>query len=258
MEPETGCEICFGIAYWEKRWVAVPFFHVPEDAINESGDLMRFKVTPLEGHIIESPPRRENRALETMVVSESIVPRLWSEKALKQLCKRNDLPLAWVTDGFPRKKCRTSGDANRREDRKIKSLTPKEFRSIRRELDKLNKQAALIINILWFLNQSLGKGGGFVTLAEVVRLKADDISPENNDGSNWIQLIRTRGDRTHMVVHCLPPRLWKSLCSQIDETSPFVFSSRDEGPFLPGQIDSYLKRAAEKAGIKGTITKCFA
>ena len=46
---------------------------------------------------IEPLPKRENKALEKNAASvrETIVPWLWSEKALKELCRQNDIPLNW-------------------------------------------------------------------------------------------------------------------------------------------------------------------
>ena len=110
MKREDGRELFFGMAYWKKRWVSVPFFHCPDGAITETGELARFKVTILDGQKIEPLPKRENKALEKNAASvrETIVPWLWSEEALKELCRQNDIPLNWVTDRFPRKERRKS------------------------------------------------------------------------------------------------------------------------------------------------------
>ena len=174
---ELQQKLYFGVAYWKKRWVAVPFFHLPLDAEIEDNHLARFKVTALDDHKIEALAQRKNKASEKISVLEAIVPWLWDEKALKQLCRRNDLPLAWVTDRFPRKKYATKGSVNRRRNRKIHPLTSQEFTCIRKELAKLNEQAALIARILWYLNRALGQGGGFITLEALVRLQIQDVSP---------------------------------------------------------------------------------
>ena len=254
MRLENGQELYFGVAYWKKRWVGVPFFHLPPGAETEDGQLARFKVTQLDGSKIEPLAQRENKALEKIQVQETIVPWLWSEKSLKELCRENDLPLSWVTDRFPRKQYHTRRSDNRRELRKITSLTPTEFRRIRKELLKLNEQAALILRILWYLNGSIGPGGGFVTLEEIIRMQIQDVSPENENGSNWIRLQRIGMRSTRLVVHCLPPQLWKALCRQINEKSVFVFSTKHGGPLHPEQIDFYLKKAARIAGFGMSIT----
>ena len=132
-------------------------------------------------------------------------------------------------------------------------LTSKEYRKIRKELFKLNEQVAVIVEIVWYLNQILGKGGDFVTLEEVVRLQVKDIDPDEPNRSNCITLFRS-GTKCHMVVHYLPPRLWRAVCEQIEDDSVFVFSTRNGGPLLPVQVDACLKKAARIAGFKEAIT----
>jgi hypothetical protein len=256
MKDGDGQERCFGIAYWKRRWVFVPFFHVPDSAVTEDGELVRFKCTPLDRQIIEPLQQRETKAREKnqALVKETIVPWLLAEKELKQLCRRNDLPLAWVTDRFLRNKRNVKKGANRREDRKIRSINSKEFRRIHKELTLLNEPTSLIIAILWYLNNSLGKGGAFVTLEEIVRLQVEDVSPEQANASNWVRLLRTGISGTHLIVHCLPSNLWKRLCRQINDNLAFVFSNRDGGPLLPVQVDTQLKKAAKLAGFKESIT----
>lgn len=238
---ELRQELQFSVAYWKKQWVAVPFFYLPPGTEIEDSHLARFV-------------QRKNKASERVPVLESIVPWLWAEKVLKQLCRRNGLPLAWVTDRFPRKKYATKGSANRREGRKLRPLTFQEFKGVRNELAKLNEQAALIARILWYLNRTLRKGGGFVTLEELVRLQIQDVSPKSDDGSNWIRLQRTGMNNTQLVVLCLPPQLWKALCRQINDNSMFVFSTKNGGPLLSEQVDSHLRKAGKLAELKGVVT----
>lgn len=106
MKEKKWEELSFRIAYWKKRWVAMPLFLLPPEARKPDGRCMQFEFVPTDGQTIEPLPQRENNALEKVSVSEIIVPWLWSESALKQLCRRNDIPLAWVTDRFPRKNMR--------------------------------------------------------------------------------------------------------------------------------------------------------
>ena len=255
MKLEGGRELYFVMAYWKKRWVSVPFFHLPDGAITKTGELARVKFTPLDGQEIEPLPKRENKALEknAEVVQETIVPWLWPEKDLKKLCRENDIPLGWVTDRFPRKKRSTRTEVSRREARKIPSLTPREYRKIRKELFKLSEPIAVAVEIVWFFNQILGKEGDFVTLEEVLRLQVQDVDPESPDGFGCIRLFRS-GMQCHMIVHYLPPRLWKALGRQINDHSVFIFSTRNRGPLLPVQVDTCLKKAAKRAGFKEPIT----
>ena len=250
-------EVSFLPAYdsHQRHWVLVPLFHLPEGALDEeTGQLRSFKVTILDGEPLGKLETRDSTpAMEKIarVIKACIIPRLWKEKSLKELCLRNDIPLAWVTDRFPRKKRGKGEDVNRREIRKNKPLLFSQFSKIRR---KLNKPTALILNILWYLNHSLEKGGGFITLEEILRLRIEAISPESEDGSNWIRLMRHGMTSTQLVVHFLPPRLWKTLCQQIHENSPFVFSNRYGAPLLPVQIEKDLKIAALAAGFKDITT----
>jgi hypothetical protein len=244
-------EIPIVLAYWHKkrRWVAVPLFHIPQDAIAENGDLIRIRVTPLDGQEIRSIPTRKRNFVKA--VNECIVPSQWSQKDLKQLCVRNDISFFWLTGKSSTKSSRGRRNAIRREYRKIKPLTPKQFRKrFLRELKKISKQTALIAQILWFFNKVLGKGGTFVTLEEILRLKIEDVAP---DPDNWIRLMRT-GTYAQLVHFTLPQYFWKSLCDQIDEDSIFVFSNRDGGPLLPGQIERHFRKAGKQSGIKETVT----
>jgi hypothetical protein len=96
--------------------------------------------------------------------------------------------------------------------------------------------------------------GDFVTLEEILRLQVQDISPEKDVSSNWISLYRSG----HFIVHCLPPRLWKSICHQINDNSAFVFSNKFGGPLSPVQIDKYIKKAAKKTGcFEFSITSLY-
>src|SRR5690349_15466893 len=44
MKLQNGHELCFGIAYWKRRWVGVPFFHLPEGAISADGKAILAKI----------------------------------------------------------------------------------------------------------------------------------------------------------------------------------------------------------------------
>lgn len=256
MKLEDGREVHILIAYYQRRWVDVPLFFVPERA-DKGTHLAKFEFVPLDGTVIEPAPRRECPARGKIFASvrESIVPWLWSERSLKQLCKRNDIPLSWVTDRFPRKKYLTSGKTGRREERKNTPLTPKEFRKLRKELGKVSKQSRLIADILWFLNSRLAGLGGFVTLEEIVRMQIEDVDPDLGYGTGSICLFREKMNCSSMIAHFLPSRLWNPLCQQINEKkSMFVFANSDGGPLLVSKIDGHLKLAAKRAGFKEPIT----
>jgi len=256
MKPENMPEIFFGLAYYKRRWVRVPLFYAPAEAVTETGELAYFRFIPVDGQVLTPPPKREDTAFDKnwSEARETIVPWLLPEKVLKELCRRNDIHLPWVTGRTPQRKGNSSGDANRRENRKIRSLTSKEFRQIHKELIKIDKQSALIASILWFLNDSFEEAGMFITLEEVIRLRVQDVSPEQETGPDYIILKRTRGNRTQHVSHFLPLKLWRPLCQQINENSMFVFSNKTGGPLFAVQVDEHLKKAAKRAGFEEPIT----
>ena len=206
--------------------------------------------------LVDNPPKidplsmRESRAVQKYAAfaEDTIVPWLWSKKALKALCIRNDIPIEWVSDWFSRKMRRSVGYPNRRENRKIGSLTLKKFKKVLKELKGLNEQSAVIASILWFLNSNLEEGGGYITLEEILRVKIMDFSPEEEIRPARIDLMRT-GRCTHLVSHWLPLKLGKSICRQIKKNSIFIFSNKYGGPLLPEQVKRHLLKVA-KSRIK--------
>ena len=88
------------------------------------------------------------------------------------------------------------------------------------------------------------------TLESLLRLTVEDIAPAQDEESNWIRLQRPGA----LVVNILPQYLWQSLCKQINEDSPFVFSNKDGAPLLPAQVNRHIKEAAQRAGIKEIVT----
>jgi hypothetical protein len=244
-------EIASMSAYWhrKRKWVGIPLYYLPPDAINANGDIIRFKVKYLD----EDENGRNERPLKSksrvdVPVIMSIVPWLFPFKELKQICFRNDIPLKWVTGISPKR----SQNKHRRLQRKIEPMAPTELRLLIGALNKINKQTKLIVEILWYLNRSLGKGGGYVTCEELLRLKVQDLE-FRKAAPGCIRLIRT-GNRTQIVFYVLPEYLWELLCSQIHNHSPYVFSNKHGGPLLLSQIDIHLHRAGKLAGIENPIT----
>lgn len=232
--------VFFGVAHWKKKWLAVPLFFLPaEEAV--------------EGNFLESVSQRETPGLDKINVFATILPWLWSDRDLKKLCAMNGIPLTWVTDRFQQTTTVQTGVVNRREKRKIQSLTTSQFQAIRKELLKLNTQVALIVRILWHLNQELKQGGGFVTLEELVRLQVQDISPNREEKGNWIRLLR-RGASLRFMVISLPSHLWRALCRQINEDSVFVFVNKQGGPLHLEYVDAFLRKAGKVVGLRGAIT----
>lgn len=251
METTRTREVVLMPAYWHKirKWVGIPLYYLPSDAIDANGDIIRFKVKYLnEDKNERNEPSPQGKSYVGVPVSMSIVPWMLPLKEVQQICIRNGIHLQWVIGVSPTR----SQNESRRVQRKIEPITAKEFGFLIKALGKCNKQTKLIIEILWYLNRSLGKGGGYVTCEELLRLKVQDLE-FRKDSPGCVRLIRT-GNRTQMVYYVLPTYLWDSLCRQIPNHSFYVFSNKYGGPLLPSQIDIHLRRAGKLVGIKNPIT----
>jgi integrase len=252
MKLENGRELLFAQAYFNRQYVNVPLVHLPEDAITNEGDIAFFRFVPVDNPPKVDPlPMRESKAAKKYpaIAKVTIDPEELSDEDLKQLCKRNDIPLAWVTNRFSKKVNRSSGSSRRLEKRKITTITQDEFRKIIRELKKLNRQSAVIIEILWFFNSRLEEAGEYVTLEEILRVMVQDFSPEEEVRPAQICLKR-HGKSSRIISHHVPEELGRSISKQIKRDSMFVFSNRHGGPLLTVKVDSELKIAAANAGVK--------
>lgn len=256
----------FTIAYYKRRWVFVPLFYIPKDAYDEkTGELYRMRATLMEGQEPLKPlKRRDSRQIKEEIASsicETILPWQLPIEKVKQLCLRNDIPFRWVVRNVgnsmmqqpdPEKDEEESEQPTpgyKRRKRKTSILNGKEFRQFLAALKSIHKPSALIAQILWFLNNSLVDGGGFLTLQEVIRLTVDDVAPEDEE-ANWIRFCRS----SNMLVHYLPDYLWKELCKQARPNSWYVFSNQMGGPLLAMQIERYFAKASKKAKLNISIT----
>jgi hypothetical protein len=259
MTLENERKLLFFPAYYKRRYVNVPLVHLPEEAITNDGDIVQFRFIPVDNPPkIDPLPLRESRAAEKYSAFQKVTinPEELSDKELKLLCKTNDIEISWVTDRFSKKASRAGSSHRRREIRKIRSLTHQEFEKIIVELEVLEKQSALIVSVLWFLNSSLKGGGAYITLEELLRALIHDFSPQEEGIPAQIRLKRFERN-PHIASHYLPEKLGKSVLRQIKRNSMFVFSNRYCGPLLPVKIDSDLKKAAKKAGIKDVTSLSF-
>lgn len=260
----------FTIAYYKRGWVFVPLFYIPKDAYDEeTGELYRMRVTLMEGQEPLKPlKRRDSRQIKEEIASticETILPWQLPIEEVKQLCLRNDIPFRWVVGNVgnskihqpdPEKDEEESERATlgyKRRKRKTSILNGKEFRQFLAALKPIHKPSALIAQILWFLNNSLVDGGGFLTLQEVIRLTVDDVAPEDEE-ANWIRFCRSSNKKSSMIVHYLPDYLWKELCKQAKPNSWYVFSNQMGGPLLAMQIEHYFAQAGKKAKLTKRVT----
>lgn len=248
----------FTSAYYQDRWVQVPLFYLPKDAIGEDGYLHHFQIIPVDGEKIDTieRARRQTDLAEQKIndsIKETILPWILPIKELKKICTNNDIPENWIS-GFQKKisKKETTKRSTRRNNRKCKALNPQAYKKLIRYLRKISPQSALIAEILWFFNKQLQAGDDYVTLAEVLRLRIQDVDPEISI-SPCIRLSRTSSSGSHMVVHFLPKYIFKPLCRLIEQDSFFVFSNKNGGPLLPGDVARHFKKAGQLAGIKEMV-----
>ncbi len=245
--------------YYKGEWVYLPLFFVPEEAITDDR-LFYFQLTPVDGKKISDPepePRRNwevTRACIRSKAKSTILPWMISNKELKELCARYNIPIGWVIN-IPKSKVSKAKYRKQtgRKKRKCSFLDRLEYKSFIEELGKLSATAEVIAEILWFLNQKLSKGNDYVTLEEILRLTILEIDVEDVF-SGCISLSRSSQKSSHIVGHYLKEKLWVALNKQIRQDSGFVFSNKNGGPLLPGDIDRVFKKAGKNAGIKGSVT----
>lgn len=245
---------CFINAYHRGRWVSVPVFYVPNDAVGDDGCLHHIQLILVDEQELPKPPRRcINHAYDSITIQETILPWRLSNKELKELCTKNDIPLSWVT-GFQREisKNNITDRSSRRKKRKYTCINTTEYKKFIRELRKISCQSVIIAEILWFLNKRLQAGDDYITLEEILRMRIQDVDPE--DGlTTCICLSRTSPQGCHMIGHYLPKYIWRPLCRLIRQDSLFVFSNKNHGPHLPSDIAKHFKKAGKLAGIKGSV-----
>lgn len=234
-------------AYYEGNWVVVPLFFVPEGALDEeTGELHRIKVTILDNSPLEPLDSRDgSEGFQNIAnaVASSIVPWMMPQKILKELCRRFDIPIGWVTGIFP--KFRKKLDGLRRKQRKETPLTHDKWKKFIPQLRSMSGTSALIAEIIWFLNNQLAEGGGFVTAEEMLRLKVHDVSPETNDSPSWIRCMRIGFTGASLIAHYLPSHLWSRLNKQIKPHTLFVFSDKKGAPLSANCIERHFKKSGQ-------------
>lgn len=210
MTADSQLPIRFFVAYWKKRWLGVPLLLELYKNVEEDGTMPKYKLIPLDGSTIEPSPRRECLFSQKVQIAEVINPTAWNDKDLKALCCLNDIPTEWVTNRFPREVYNRQNEPHRQKTRSRRVLINDEYRKVQKELIQLNSQAALVARILWFFNRSIGRGGGFITLEELLRLRVTDVSLGPPYDSGTITVHRDSYG-SHMAAHFLPPQLWNEL-----------------------------------------------
>jgi|GEM_PF-5955267 len=241
----------FAIAYWKRKWVCVPFFHLPQ---HSAQDIEKTRPFMPENYDPHAEIEEETRAYDNIHPRESIVPWLCDQHDLQELCNLNNIPIGWVLGRQVKKPVKRRKSYSRRDNRKILSLKGRQIQKILTSAKRLNRQHGVALKLLWHLNKLLCRGGDFVTLEEILRMQIREISSYNDNGCNWINLYRRGKSGGHIVAFCLPTYLWQAIRDQIDDNSVFLFSNKHGGPIHTLQVDKTLKHAASLVGIQETVT----
>lgn len=252
-------------AYYQRRWVLVPLRYIPKEAEEDEGRekrIARYKSSELYEHEFDPIPKRICKSKEEIVEStiEVLDPDSLSDKDLKKLCRMNHIHLSWIIEHSSKKFKKISSAINRREQRKSDSLSREEFKRLNVALksppvrNRLSKSSALIARLLWFLNRELSEVDSYVTLQELLYLQVEHVSPVSSDGLVSVELNRRRETKLHITLFLLTKGLSKSLCDQITNNSPFIFSNKYDGPLDPDDVNRYIKQAGERAVIEGIVT----
>lgn len=245
-------EVKFIFAYFKGRWVRLallPKTHNESEYTIEPNQEVDQSLKPSSG-------RNCKEAYEYIIsnAKEMIFPERLSDKDLKELCYRNDIPLNWVTNRFVNGIKESSGGRKQqfKTKRKCPPISSKDYNIFIDELNKINKTAGLIAEILYFINKSFG-GYTYITLEEILRLKTSGVDFDDKF-SKCISTLRLTSKESHLVSHYLPDKLWDELKNQIRPDSIYIFSNKNRGPLLAGDIDRLFKKAGKNAGIKEAIS----
>lgn len=92
-----------------------------------------------------------------------------------------------------------------------------------------------------------------IPLEALLRVKVNAVAPEE-DPSTWIRLSYFCNEISHLTMCYLPEYLWSRLCQQITAHSYLVFSNKNGGPLLVGDLDRVFVQAGKMAGITGRVT----
>lgn len=171
----------FTIGHYKGRWVWIPLLHVPEEAKTPNG-FKHFSFTPQNSEESIEPIEKSlskwscDLAYKKIKdsICETIHPEQLNDKEVKKLALSNDLPLSWLTSRFPAR-CYASHNARRNKFRKHKAISSANFFKLIYALEKIHLKLAVALEIVWYHNDLLGEGGGYVTLEEVLRAKLSDL-----------------------------------------------------------------------------------
>lgn len=190
-------------------------------------------------------------------VQEVLDTSTLSDRELKKICSKNNIPYGWARGQSSRKKRADQSMILRLEkgQRKNRAITSDSARKLFHELRAISVQSELIARILWFLNGSLAKTGSFVTLEGLLRIKGGDITCWNVGEKIFASIeIQISGRNCDSFIgHYLPQRILKSLL-RMPNKGLFIFSNGYGGPLDPVQVNADFRKAGEKAGLTEPVT----
>ena len=236
--------------YYKRRWVLMLLPHVPHNSTVEVvHDEVRDRLL-IDGSAVAG------RDFSTI---EVIDPGNLSKRELKELCEANNIPLSWATDRFSEDKC-TGKTSNLRLEigrRKIRPISAQDARRVFKALRSIDRKSELIAKILWHVNKGLRTSGSYVTLEGILRLKKCDLHCQEVGGVFYVCVeMMLFGRSGHsVIIHYLPPHIFKPMFKQMSLTSPFVFSNHNGGgPLHATQISADFQKAGNSVGLIDPVT----
>jgi len=214
----------FFIVCYRGKWVKIP--------VREPMTETSFSAKPLTKGVHQNIESMEILELSTLPMKE-----------VKKICTDNELELNWIIPQEPKEflKSKLIQGSSRRYKRKYEPLSLDERKKFVLKLRELNEKAALIAEIIIFLNDQLDDSDEYITLEEVLRLKTSAV--ETDEVCTSITLMRCGSHKTHLITQMLPYDLEESLLKIIDPNAIYVFSTPDDTLLSPGNVNRIFEQA---------------
>lgn len=223
---------CKPVQFWG-RWVFLPLLYLPEEMKNSE----------LQALLVN---REDGLSALTSPIVETLIPWAISDKELRKLCREYGVLIGWVTNRYPPNK---PSESRRKKDRETSVLSGAEYRRFLATLKRVNKQMALIAQLLWFLNKETEQDEDFIYLTDLLRLQAHDLSSDPK--APWVCIERR--EQRLSIAKILPRYLWSQAYKQIQSHTFFVFSNRRGELLHVAAVNKCFAKAAEQARLGKTV-----
>lgn len=222
--------IQYFIVCYRGKWIKIPV----REPINE--------ISPSSAPLTQ----RIHQNIESM---EILQPSIFPIKEIKKICVDNELELNWTLPPESKEfsKSQLIQGSSRRYERKYTPLSIDERKRFVLKLRELNEKAALIAEIIIFLNDQLDYSDEYISLEEVLRLKTSCV--ETDGVCTTITLMRFGPNKTHLITEILPYDLEESLLKIIDPHAMYVFSTIKDTLLCPGNVSRIFNQAGIAIGL---------